>query len=115
MQARELLDGHPQQPVRVGVAERGLVGERKVGELLERVELDPEGRLAGARAEERAAPARGSCSAGLQITGSEAALVGVPVLFEVADERGAQVAIGLLAAEGGHVLPEDVERLRPDA
>ena len=38
----------------------------------------------------------------------------VPVLFEVAHERGAEMAVGLLAAERGHVLPEDVERLCPD-
>src|SRR6476646_5594687 len=59
--------------------------------------------------------ARGSRSAASQTTGSEAALMRVPVLLEVPHECGAQVAVGLLAAERRHVLPEDVERLRPDA
>ena len=41
--------------------------------------------------------------------------MGVPVLFEVADERRAEVTVRLLAAEGRHVLPEEVERLGADA
>ena len=39
----------------------------------------------------------------------------IPVLLEIPHECGAQVAVGLLAAERRHVLPEDVERLRADA
>src|SRR6187200_106191 len=46
---------------------------------------------------------------------SKATLVGVPVLFEVANERRAEVAVRLLAAEGRHVLPKEVERLGADA
>ena len=42
--ARELLDGHPKQPERVRVAERGLAREREPGEPVERVELEPERR-----------------------------------------------------------------------
>src|SRR5690348_1641835 len=56
---------------------------------------------------------RGSVSAGSQI--SDAALVRIPVLLEVANERWAEVAVRLLAREGGHVLAEDVERLLCDA
>src|SRR3954451_24819898 len=48
-------------------------------------------------------------------TRSIASLVGTPVLLEVADERGAEVADRLLAAVHGHVLAEDVERLLADA
>src|SRR6185437_15136943 len=54
-----------------------------------------------------------SVSAGSQI--SDAALVRIPVLLEIANQRGAEVAVGLLARERGHVLAEDVERLLPDA
>src|SRR4051812_5700417 len=53
---------------------------------------------------------RGSCS-----TGSNSALVRIPVLLEVPDERGAQMAVRLLAAVRGHVLAKDVERLRRHA
>src|SRR5437764_687098 len=44
---------------------------------------------------------RGSCS-----TGSNSALVRIPVLLEVPDQGRAQVAVRLLAAIGGHVLTE---------
>src|SRR6516225_4600983 len=54
---------------------------------------------------------RGSVSAASQMPASEAAAVSVPVLLEVAHEGGAEVAIGLLARVGGHVLAEQVERL----
>src|SRR4051794_38329989 len=47
-------------------------------------------------------------------TRSSASLVGTPVLLEVADQRRAEVARGLLAGVDGHVLAEDVERLLPD-
>src|SRR5262245_46061608 len=63
----------------------------------------------------RRSSARGSCSARLQITVSESSLVSAPVLFEVAHERGAEMAVDLLAAERRHVLPEEVERLCPDS
>ena len=46
---------------------------------------------------------RGSCSAGSQITVSGGAH-GLPVLLEVLDERRAEVAVRLLAAERRHVL-----------
>src|SRR3954453_8035301 len=42
-------------------------------------------------------------------------LMGAPVLLEVADQRRAEVADGLLAAVGRHVLAERVERFLADA
>ena len=45
---------------------------------------------------------------------SIAALMGAPVLLEVADQRRAEVADRLLAAVRRHVLAEDVERLLAD-
>ena len=43
-----------------------------------------------------------------------ATLMGAPVLLEVADQRGAEVADGLLAAVCRHVGAEDVQRLLAD-
>src|SRR5215213_4397339 len=60
-------------------------------------------------------PSRGPVSTGSQTSASELALVCIPVLLEIADQRRAEVAVGLLAGEGGHVLPEDVKRLLSDA
>src|SRR6478735_316176 len=57
---------------------------------------------------------RGRVSAGSQIFASEAAAVSVPVLLEVAHERVAEMAVGLLARVGGHVLAEQLDRLLPD-
>src|SRR5438046_393044 len=45
---------------------------------------------------------------------SVAALMGAPVLLEVADQRRAEVARRLLARVDRHVLAEDVERLLAD-
>src|SRR4051812_19702170 len=46
---------------------------------------------------------------------SVASLVGTPVLLQVADQRGAEVAVGLLARVDAHVFAEDVQRLLADA
>src|SRR6185295_3332931 len=40
---------------------------------------------------------------------------GVPVLFQVTDERGAEMALCLLASVQRHVAAKQVERLLPDA
>src|SRR3954470_1435164 len=56
---------------------------------------------------------RGSVSAASQMTLSDAALVRIPVALEIAHQRRAQVAVGLLARIGGHVPAEHVERLLP--
>src|SRR6476660_6794324 len=40
---------------------------------------------------------------------------GVPVLFQVADERGAEMTLCLLASVHRHVAAEQVERLLPGA
>src|SRR5437763_9975833 len=60
---------------------------------------------------------RGSVSAAshMRPPRSEAAALSVPVLLAVAHERRAQMAVGLLARVGGHVLTEQVERLLPSA
>ena len=47
---------------------------------------------------------RGRVSTASQIRGSVAAVGGIPVLLEVADQRRTQVAVGLLARVRGHVL-----------
>src|SRR6185437_10745332 len=58
---------------------------------------------------------RASVSAGSQIFGfSETPAVSVPVLLEVAHERGTEVTVGLLVGVGGHVLAEQLDRLLPN-
>src|SRR3954454_25248862 len=57
---------------------------------------------------------RWSASNSGRATRSIAALVGTPVLLEVADERRAEVAGRLLAGVDRHVLPERVQRLLAD-
>src|SRR5690349_12937369 len=52
-----------------------------------------------------------SRSRGARSIASEPAVAGIPVLLEVADERGAEVAEGLLARVGRHVGAKQVERL----
>src|SRR4051812_11422314 len=59
---------------------------------------------------------RSRCSASSSARGARsiAALVGTPVLLEVVDQGGAEVAECLLAGVDGHVLAERLERLLAD-
>src|SRR3954469_17389879 len=58
---------------------------------------------------------RCSASSSSRDARSIASLVSTPVLLQVADERRAEVADGLLAGVQRHVLAERVERLLADA
>src|SRR5947209_6262023 len=65
------------------------------------------------------ARSRSSCSARSSPRGSDStrasggAIVGIPVLLQVSDQRRTEMAVGLLARIHAHVVAEQIERLLP--
>jgi len=129
--ADELLARHGEQPEGVVLAQLALRAERQPDQVVERADVT--GRFDAARAQALAAAGHGGhepvdgvpqslelerleplARRGFDVVedhSSRRAVGGIPVLFEVADERGAEVAEGLLARVRGHVGAEEVERL----